>query len=282
MTSKRTPLRVVIDGLAREDRANLAVLLEVDQDASVPDLCEAVRWLYHSKLRNEAVRGAEHIANGTLEIAGRTRLGNWLAGASRRVRNPRTNTGGNEDEAFPVPGWDELIEGLARHLKVHDSEADIATHEMYICQAIIVRALQEMKPEQRVVFFRGLQDNERVDWGDLVERGGPDGPSTAGARAGLVGLGLAQAAGFSLYTSSASALAFLTSSAGITLPFAAYSGLSSVLAVVTGPLGWLAAGGLLAWKLTSTNWKKLTPAVVYIINVRARKAQRARRQHRLP
>ena len=267
MNTTRLPLEGVIGDLAREDRANLAVLLERDQDASIQDLCEVVRWQYHSKLRNEVVIRTKELVNRVTDG-----LHTVLSSATRPST---TNTSGVKGEAFPVPSWDELIAELARHLEVHDPDADIRTQEVYICQAIIVRALHEMKPEQRVVFFRGLHDNERIDdWGMLTERGGPDGPNTKGARAGLMGLGLAQAAGFSLYTSSASALAFLTGSVGLTLPFVAYTGLSSVLAVVTGPLGWLAVGSLLAWKLTSKDWRKLTPGIVYTINARAREAHR--------
>ena len=269
MNTKRLLLDRVIGDLAREDRANLAVLLERDQDASIQDLCEEVRWKYHSRLRNK-------VLTHTLDLVDKfaDRLGTILP---RTTGPSTTNTSEVEGEAFPVPSWDELIEGLAQQLKVHDPDADLNTQEEYICQAIIVRALQEMKPKQRVVFFRGLHDNERIDdWGTLTERGGPVGPNTKAPRAGLMGLGLAQAAGFSLYTSSASALAFLTGSVGLTLPFAAYTGLSSVLAVVTGPLGWVAAGSLLAWRMTSTDWNELTPSLVYIINARAREAHRAR------
>ena len=281
MNTKHLPLDRVIGDLAREDRANLAVLLERDQDAgralrgsrraapSIQELCEKVRCKYHSRLRNVVFTRTVDLVD---KVAGG--LGTILPSTTGPST---TNTSEVEGEAFPVPSWDELIEGLARQLKVHDPDADLNTQEEYICQAIIVRALQEMKPKQRVVFFRGLHDDERIDdWGTLTERGGPDGPNTKGPRAGLMGLGLAQAAGFSLYTSSASALAFLTGSVGLTLPFAAYTGLSSVIAVVTGPLGWLAAGGLLAWQMTSTDWKELTPSLVYIINARAREAHRPR------
>ena len=131
---------------------------------------------------------------------------------------------------------------------------NLQTTEKYVCQAIIVRALEKMTPAQRDLYF-----NERADFGIVLEQGGPDEPSTKGPRLGLAGLGLAQAAGFSLYTSSASALAFLSGSVGLTLPFAAYTGLSSLLSLVTGPLGWVAMGSLIAWKLTSTDWKKLAP-----------------------
>lgn len=269
MNTKRLPLDRVIGDLAREDRANLAVLLERDQAASIQDLCEEVRWKYHSRLRNEVFTRTMYLVD---------KFADGLGTILPSTTGPSTtNTSEVEGEAFPVPSWDELIEGLARQLKVHDPDADLNTQEEYICQAIIVRALQEMKPKQRVVFFRGLHDNERIDdWGPLTERGGPNGPNTKGPRAGLMGLGLAQAAGFSLYTSSASALAFLTGSVGLTLPFAAYTGLSSVIAVVTGPLGWLAAGSLLAWRMTSTDWNELTPSLVYIINARAREAHRPR------
>ena len=270
MNTNPIPLDSVIGDLAPEDRANLAVLLELDQGSSVEDLCEEVRWLYHSKIRSTVVSGAKRVADGALELAESTPLGGGaLASLARKVRSPSLGTIGNEDEAYPVPTWNELIDGLAQYLNVHDPVADLATSEKYVCQAIIVRALQKMTPAQRDVYF-----NEQIDWGALVEEGGPNRPSTAGPRLGMVGLGLAQAAGFSLYTSSATALAFLSGSVGVTLPFAAYTGLSSLISVVTGPLGWIAMGSLLTWQLTSTEWKRLTPGLVYIINARAREAGR--------
>ena len=79
-----------------------------------------------------------------------------------------------------------------------------------------------------------------------------------------------QASGFGVYLAATTALGFTTSAIGITLPFAAYTGLSSTIAFVIGPAGWLAAGLWGAWKVTQAEWKKLVPVVLYIASTRAR------------
>lgn len=56
----------------------------------------------------------------------------------------------------------------------------------------------------------------------------------------------------------------------MSLPFAAYTGLSSTIAVLIGPVGWLAVGGAYAWHLTKPKYKKLTTALLYIIQTNER------------
>ncbi len=93
-------------------------------------------------------------------------------------------------------------------------------------------------------------------------------------------LGAANALGFGLYTSATTALGFVTHAVGISLPFTAYTGLSATIAVAIGPPGWLVAGLYAFWKLTSADWKALTPAIIYLIQ--AREAGRLERLERLP
>ena len=167
---------------------------------------------------------------------------------------------------FSTPTWELLVDGLARYLKVHDSDVATEVNELYISHAITVRALDRMTPAQRAEFFNhggeldGMMDHA-VRRDDRVR--GP-------ARAASV-LGLANAAGFSLYAASTTAHGFVTHAVGITLPFAAYTGLTSSIAFLIGPPGWLGVGAYAFWKATSVNWKKLAPAIVYVINVRAEK-----------
>ena len=249
MKDTDTPLTAVINDLSKEDRANLAVVLELGEGSQDAEICETIRWLYHSKVRS-AVKKAFWDAGRELEK---------LTG--RNMATPK-------EADYPIPTWNQLIEGLADRLEVYDKAADLATNEKYICQGVIVAALKEMNPSQRDHFFR-----QSVDLGELVDRGAPTGSDAKGALRGFTVLGLAQAAGFSLYTSSATALSFLSGSIGVTLPFAAYTGLSTFLSVVTGPLGWIAMGGLTGWMLTSPEWRKLTFPIVCIINSRARRTE---------
>ena len=45
-----TSVQSLVEGLAREDRANLACILETKSEDAV-SICERVRWLYWSKIR---------------------------------------------------------------------------------------------------------------------------------------------------------------------------------------------------------------------------------------
>lgn len=246
------PLTELVAKLAYEDRANLAVTLELPQESSVADIGHAVRWHYHSKVRSAVFSNAKVAA--------------WRVASLRRERVYEDPTAVDfTEQDYPTPTWNELIEGLASHLKVFDDTKDIATNEEYICQDIIVRALQRMRPDQRRTFF-----TEEVDFGVVATDGAPSRSGTKAPLRGVAVLGLAQAAGFSLYTTSAAALSALSGTIGVTLPFAAYTGLSSVLSFATGPIGWATMTGWLAWQLTQADWKKLLPAIVYLINARAR------------
>ena len=247
------PLSELVATLAYEDRANLAVTLQLPPESSVADIGQAVRWHYHSKVRSAVFSNAKV--------------------AARRVASPRRVYEGPTAvdftaQDYPTPTWNELVEGLASHLKVFDGTKDIATNEEYICQDVIVRALQRMKPDQRQMFF-----TEEVDFGVVATEGAPGRSGTKAPLRGVAVLGLAQAAGFSLYTTSATALSALSGTIGVTLPFAAYTGLSSILSFATGPVGWATMTGWLAWQLTKADWEKLLPAVIYLINVRARSAR---------
>lgn len=142
-------------------------------------------------------------------------------------------------------------------------------NERYICDQIVATALQRMRPKERRKFF-----DAGVDAGSVVQDA-PQSSALKGPLRAAGALGAANALGFNLYTSATTALGFVTHATGLSLPFAAYAGLSSTLAVVIGPVGWLSVGLYAFWKLTSANWKVLTPAIVYLIQAKeaARRSQ---------
>ncbi len=88
--------------------------------------------------------------------------------------------------------------------------------------------------------------------------------------AGTAALVLANLSGFGLYMAASSTLAAVTSAVGVTLPFAAYTGMSSLLATLTGPLGWgaLLFAGVI--KLFGEDYKKTIPGVLAVASARAR------------
>lgn len=78
----------------------------------------------------------------------------------------------------------------------------------------------------------------------------------------------AKASGFGVYLMASTVLGGLTSALGITLPFAVYMGMSQMIALAIGPIGWLALLGGLAFSLNQPNWQRLTLAVVYVAVIR--------------
>ena len=131
---------------------------------------------------------------------------------------------------------------------------------------IDIEALNKMKPKDRVDFFV-----KQIDLQKITNESNIKGESYTGVLTTVAALGLAQASGFGIFLASTTALGFLTHAVGITLPFAVYSGLGSTIAFVIGPAGWLAAGAFFSWKLTKAEWKKIIPALIYIISVNSRK-----------
>ena len=64
----------------------------------------------------------------------------------------------------------------------------------------------------------------------------------AGATSIFGALTAAQLSGFSIYLLATTSLATITSVIGVTLPFAAYTMMSTAIAVIIGPAGWIGAG----------------------------------------
>ena len=60
-------------------------------------------------------------------------------------------------------------------------------------------------------------------------------------------------AGFGLYVMASTVVGGIASAIGLTLPFAVYTGMSSVLSVITGPVGWIAGLGYLAYTFRNDN-----------------------------
>lgn len=63
----------------------------------------------------------------------------------------------------------------------------------------------------------------------------------------------ANIAGFGLYIAASTFTAAVSSAIGLTLPFTFYTGMSSVLSFVTGPIGWIAGLGYLSYSFRNDN-----------------------------
>lgn len=116
--------------------------------------------------------------------------------------------------------------------------------------------------------FEKLTDDEKDNIYKELERAGLD-KNQIKSLSGITAIGAAQLSGFGVYLLASSTLGAITSVLGITLPFAFYTGMSSVISFVIGPVGFLVMGVLVyrsfknvkswdeALDLLKTSWKEM-------------------------
>jgi hypothetical protein len=90
------------------------------------------------------------------------------------------------------------------------------------------------------------------------------GKSLGGEVAGFAALTAAQMSGFGVYMLGSTILGAINGALGLGLSFGAFTGLSSLIATVTGPIGWAALGMFAVLKLGAPNYKKILPVVIFI------------------
>jgi hypothetical protein len=78
----------------------------------------------------------------------------------------------------------------------------------------------------------------------------------AGAAGSIVVLGLAESTGFGLFLFATSALHAIGLLVGVTFPFAAYTTLTTILGILTGPVGWIGIPVLIAGSILVSNLAK--------------------------
>lgn len=172
---------------------------------------------------------------------------------------------GTIGQFFADPDWKQIVTDVADHLQIDwlgllggRTWQDLAPAE--IKTAIVLKLFQEMfttlPPEQQQELLRQIDPTQTdLHLEGLIVTGGV--------------MTLAKMSGFGVYVLASSVLGGLTSALGITLPFAVYIGMSQTIALVLGPVGWLALIGGVFVAINQPNWQRLILAVVYISLMRA-------------
>jgi hypothetical protein len=135
--------------------------------------------------------------------------------------------------------------------------------EIYLFEAIIARMLVAMNAKQRHEFL-----TKRVQLDVMAAEfpsSGWSGPVTT-----LAALSAAQVSGFGVYMGATTALGLASHAVGVTLPFAVYTGMTSTIAFLIGPIGFLATVGWLAHVFTSPEWARIIRGLLHIIAMRAK------------
>lgn len=231
--AKTTSLESVLEGLDNRDIANIAAICELPDDSSIKDISRTVTWWYRSRARHNVAKQLKSLFNKPHETL--------------------------------CPSYEELLQSAAKELGIAKHCETSSDLELYIPDAVIVASLQKSTPEQRRKFFE-----TQINAAQICESAGLGETSFSGVRTTAAMLAVANASGFGVFGAATTALGFVTHAVGTVLPFGVYTGMSKTIAVIIGPPGWLALGAWTAVKVTSTNWKKLLPLVIAIIQAKSR------------
>jgi uncharacterized protein YaaW (UPF0174 family) len=229
-------------------------LLPTDREELISRSVEELFWAYNSKAKAQASYAAAKAA----QIA----YDHMPDAMKRRLPAPPAVRALHEYGASL--SCEMLLRECCRKLKIEKSEAeDHILLQVYLYEKVMILAVAAMTAEQRHMFL-----TRKVPLDDLSVDFSQTG--LKGAATTLAALGAAQASGFGVYLGATTALGFVSHAVGVTLPFAVYIGMSSTIAFLIGPVGFLAAGAWLGWNLTSPEWTRITRGLLHIIAMRAK------------
>ena len=159
------------------------------------------------------------------------------------------------------PSYSQIVCQVAEKLEIEHFGVKVEDLEVEIARKVFQTVWEKMTPDQKMAMEAELRRAAQE-----FDKGG----ALAGSTSIFTALTAAQLSGFGVYLLASTALGTLTGVIGVTLPFAVYTTMSSAIAVIIGPVGWIGAGLFAIWKLTGANYKRLIPAILYVSALRAK------------
>ena len=162
--------------------------------------------------------------------------------------------------------YDYLVREVCKKLKINGANVEpIRALEVYLIEDLFVQAAARMNAQQRHAFL--TSPIQLDDFSTVFPQTRVSGPATT-----LAALALAQGSGFGVYLGATTALGFLSHAVGVTLPFAIYAGMTSTIAFLIGPFGFLGAGAWLGFQILGPEWPRILRGVLHLIAMKAKYA----------
>jgi uncharacterized protein YaaW (UPF0174 family) len=153
----------------------------------------------------------------------------------------------------------EILLDTAKKVGASYSEAGTTLAvENAIVSQVWKQALEDMTGKQRT------QVRESI-----AELASKHGRQIGTELSGFAALGAAQLSGFGIYMAGSTLLGSINGALGLGLGFGAFTGLSSLISVVIGPVGWAALGLFTVAKPGGPNYKKIIPVIFVVATYRA-------------
>lgn len=215
---------------------------------------EQLFWAYNSKTIAETKHGAAQALATAYDV-----LPDFM-----KSRTPRPGPVEPLHAYAKSLTYEFLLREACGKLDIKDSHCEsVPLLEIFLFETIIAKILVAMNARQRHEFLTrkvqlGLMAAEfhSAEW--------------AGPVSTLAALAAAQASGFGVYVGATTALGLVSHALGVTLPFVVYTGMTSTIAFLIGPVGFLATTGWLAYVFTSPEWARITRGLLHIIAMRAK------------
>ena len=242
-------------------RSDDSISSPVDREALISRSMEELFWAYNSKVKTGVSRNAARAKTAVYERAPKA--------VRSYVQAPPPPK--ELHEYGTILSYERLLRECCNKLKIEKSDAENSlVLEVYLYEKVMILAVAAMTAEQRHAFLTKslVLDDMCVGF----PRTGVKGSVTT-----LAALGAAQASGFGVYLGATTALGFVSHAVGVTLPFAVYAGMSSTIAFLIGPVGFLAAGAWLGWSFMGPEWTRITRGLLHIIAMRAKYEYNSRR-----
>jgi uncharacterized protein YaaW (UPF0174 family) len=149
---------------------------------------------------------------------------------------------------FTSSSYKDIVQQVADQLQIkYATDKTEWELEIEIAKKVMTTVWENMTPLQR--------EQMEKEWRQAAQEFDKTG-SLFGTASIFGTLMAARLSGFAVYLLATTSLGTISGVIGVALPFAAYTTMSSAIAVILGPVGWIGAGLFTVWKLTGPNYKK--------------------------
>ncbi len=150
--------------------------------------------------------------------------------------------------------YNQVLDKLIKKKNLNINNADsIQQKEEKILLYKFKKFVDNLSPEEKARFEAEIQKYTK-------ENGiSKDQALSVGAISTLT---IANLSGFGLYLMASTIVGGLTSILGITLPFVFYTSMSSVLSIITGPIGWTVGLGYIAYTFRNDNFESASSKII--------------------
>jgi uncharacterized protein YaaW (UPF0174 family) len=183
-----------------------------------------------------------------------------------KVNTPKPQPVKELHEYGSALSYEYLVREVCDNLDIDGSKVEpIRELEVYLIEDLFVKAAAHMNAQLRHAFLTTqVQLNE---FATVFPQTRVSGPATT-----LAALAVAQGSGFGIYVGATTALGLLSHAVGVTLPFAIYTGMTSTIAFLIGPFGFLGAGAWLGFRILGPEWPRILRGVLHLIAMKAKYA----------